>query len=189
MRLIKVNGLKRRKTISVVLLMMYAGGESEPQTVQVLDTCVFFPIPALLFSRRSVCSHHLFVYSDLLSVFSSFFFFFISALQRAPPLRYANTRPAFVSGKQQPWSRVLFPLFFFCCCCFVGTNNWWSGVVTRPREKSSQTRCCLSSVWMKQTVKRLNPRFTDYLLAAFHSNPRALSCRLPTGNPFGLVPL
>lgn len=78
MRLIKVNGLKRRKTISVVLLMMYAGGESEPQTVQVLDTCVFFPIPALLFSRRSVCSHHLFVYSDLLSVFSSFFFFFLS---------------------------------------------------------------------------------------------------------------
>ena len=53
-------------------------------------------------------------------------------------------------------------LFFF----FVGMNNWWSGVVTRLREKSSRARC-LSSVRMKQTVKRLNPCFTDYLLAAF----------------------
>lgn len=153
-------------------------------------------IPAFSFPSQPFCSlGALFVPTICLFTliycpfFLLSFFFFISALQRAPPLRYANTRPAFVSGKQQPWSRVLFPLFFFCCCCFVGTNNWWSGVVTRPREKSSQTRRCLSSVRMKQTVKRLNPRFTDYLLAAFHSNPRALSCRLPTGNPFGLVPL
>lgn len=41
----------------------------ERQSWQVLGTCVLF-LSVPLFSRRSVCSSHLFVYSDLLSVLS-----------------------------------------------------------------------------------------------------------------------
>lgn len=113
MRLIKVNGLKRRKTISVVLLMMYAGGESEPQTVQVLDTCVFFPIPALLFSRRSVCSHHLFVYSDLLSVFSSFFFFFFLRATASAAATICKYTASFRLRQTTAVIPSSFPSFFF----------------------------------------------------------------------------
>lgn len=140
--------------------MMYAG---ESRSSVRLTLCRSL-IPVFSFPSQPFCSlGALFVPTIcLFTLIYCPFFFFLSPCyseHRHYDMQIYGQLSSPANNSRDP---KFFSFFFF----FVGMNNWWSGVVTRPREKSSRARC-LSSVRMKQTVKRLNPCFTDYLLAAF----------------------
>lgn len=63
-----------------------------------LIPCAFSSASALLISRRSLCSSHLFVYPRIYCPFFFFVLFFMSTLQRTPAAAICKYTTGFVSG-------------------------------------------------------------------------------------------